>query len=165
MTDKLKPSKGGLFSQPVKKDPKEYDSKGNVKYPGKLGTPKDRSISIKEAVDVDLEMMNELIELYEIDPSNPNRWFLLSYQLANQHVPGFRYKKFARKGGAPIKWKTVTRQELVDDVFIVMGLFPHYTAKDACKWLSNINFYEQNPPNLYNQYQNAKKDPKVKLRD
>lgn len=165
MAKKPSISKDGLFNQPGEKDPKEYDSKGNVKYPSRLGTPKDRSISIKDAAEEDIKMMAELVELYEIDPYDPDRWFYLAFHLASQHVPGFKYKKFKRKGGAPIKWDKEAQQGLVDDVFIVRGLFPHYDAKRACKWLSDINFYKQKPLNLYNQYTIAKKNPKVKKRD
>ena len=50
-----------------------------------------------------LSKMLLLLQHYQIDPSSPNRWFILALELASDHVPGFEIAEYHRGPGRPRK--------------------------------------------------------------
>lgn len=100
-------------------DPKRYDKKGKIIYPGRLGKKIDLSNFTLETMgkvyQEHHDMMQDLMELFEIDCNNPECWKSLSYRLAGYHVPGFMFVE-NNKGGAPKKIFPVAELELFLEV-------------------------------------------------
>ncbi len=68
-----------------------------------------------------IEKLGLLLEHYNIDPNDPDRWFWLSVNLAKNHVPGFKIKTKEEKGGRPQEWDIVKYARLFLEVTILMA--------------------------------------------
>jgi len=93
-----------------------------------------------------LNKMNELLEHYEIDKNDlDNRWYLLAFRLATDHVPGFRVEQ-KKELGRPQEWDIVSLAILYCDVKDVKrereekGLSAKMT--DICQILSKREPYK-----------------------
>ena len=108
---------------------------------------------------IDAEMFLLLFNYYNIDAQADNKWAQLSYCLAVDIVPAFRYEKASR--GAPKKWNLGMQNQLIYAVANIMKKYPHFSQKDACSLLAKkeaIPVSGKNPEaTLYQRYLEAKK--------
>lgn len=131
-----------------------YESEGAT-FTNKLAETIIDSEMEKEA-DINLEMVHLLFDHYNIDATDKDKWFELSYELALEFVPGFQYEKGAR--GAPKKWTKELLNNLLTSVECYLKKHPDHSAMAACKfWASKNVFPSTNPATIYNNYLKVKK--------
>lgn len=65
-----------------------------------------------------LQKLGMLLEHYNIDPNDGDKWLRLSMLLSEQYVPGFAHKPFPKKRGAPSKWNDQKHADLFCAVMI-----------------------------------------------
>ena len=163
-----KKGRHGIFEKAV--DENNYDAQGRMVYKGRLAQQKTFSELIKQSgsssfreadlkINEDMEMLDELMELYGVDKTEPNYWFSLAYSLANEHVPCFSFKgRPKKKGGRPKKWDEKTNVILVNQVKNIIDEHSNFSAKDACRILIKNGLYGQSLDGLYTRYMEAKKN-------
>ena len=127
-------------------------------YPGALGKPvpnKERPQNSKELTGLLEKRLNMLLDEYEIERDDPDRWPLLSLQLAFDHVPGFEFDRSGRKP----KWTEDRDLRLFEDVNRYKKTGKKMT--EICKLLSESSDYEETPDALKQRYYNLQKPSSV----
>lgn len=119
-----------------------------------------------------LEKMLELLSFYKIETTDPERWFALAFNLALEHVPGFRLDR-RRKAGAPLEWDGMMLARLNFEVSTLTAI-ESITIKAACEAiLADYNKRRTYPvgpkgkpltaTTLMRRYHQSRNDPLVKM--
>lgn len=96
-----------------------------------------QSLSLR-ALNLKMQKMNLLFNHYDISQENPNKWFELSWLLAEDHVEGFRIEEAEVKLFEK-KWDEVALAKLYYDVIEYLDVTDneaHKTISRACKILA-----------------------------
>ena len=111
--------------------------------------------AFEKETQTDAEMLVLLLKHYKIDQTAENKWLQLSYSLALDTVPAFRYENASR--GRPKKWTHEKKQSLKSAVNIYLKKHSNHSAKDACRHLAKKNTFQiTNADSLYTRYMEAK---------
>ena len=117
------------------------------------------------------EKMLLLMDHYEIDHSDVNKWQLLAQTLALMFVPGLQLKPKEAKKGAKSKWSNMQRAKLYCSVMIKnkSRAERRYSKSDraSCNILAKSEYWKDwgSGKVLYNQYLMAKESDMVKALD
>jgi len=116
-------------------------------------------IAIDKAADLDIEMLIVLLKHYNIGIRDDDRWLQLSYELAYEYIPAFKYE--AQKRGRKIKWTPETEQQLIEHVTKQKKVKPKHSILNACEELIKNKLYAGiKATTLHNRYKKIKASSK-----
>ena len=158
-----------------------------IKYPGILNEPmvfhapsmaaallgyepsKDRETANEKSGEQFFSRVIALFEYYKIDLNKDGAAMLLALALAQDHVPGFKYKDINKRGrGRPGKWKGFKSIELYADVKQLAN--QGHSDLNACRILAENPKYRERyegetAENLHRRYLDRfeQMDPQLKV--
>lgn len=113
------------------------------------------------------EKMFLLLDHYNIDRNDEEKWFFLAFNLARNHIEGFSLEDKKPKG-SPRIWDNFTYLKLYHDVSNKVSLSPNKSIAWACGQLVKAQPWKDmlrgdKGKSLENQYNKSKSSPLVKF--
>lgn len=114
-----------------------------------------------------IEKMFLLLDHYNIDRNDEEKWFFLAFNLARNHIEGFSLED-KKPEGSPKIWDNFTYLKLYHDVSNKVSLSPDKSIAWACRQLVKAQPWKDmlrgdKGKSLENQYNKSKSSPLVKF--